>query len=54
MEDLLTRLEAADPSDAPDMADQLTAALAATLDDRSAERSSDHDQADEPEPGSGR
>ena len=53
MDELLTRLEAADPSDAPDIADEVTDALAAALDDRPPERPSDPEQAADPEPGSG-
>ncbi len=32
IEELLSKLEAADPAEAPDIADELTAALAAALD----------------------
>jgi hypothetical protein len=34
MEELLTRLDEADPADAPDLADEVTATLAAALDDQ--------------------
>jgi hypothetical protein len=49
-EDLLTQLEAADPAAAPDIADELTAALAGSLDEAGSDDSNAAEPFDSAEP----
>ena len=51
--ELITQLEAADPADAPDIADEVTATLAATLEDRSVDVPPTSDPAPDHSPGDG-